>query len=254
MTTGRIFDAHLHIIDPAFPLMPNDGYLPAPFTVEDYQDRVVDLPVEGGAVVSGSFQGFDQTYLVDALSRMGPNFVGVTQVPTTVSDEKILELSQHGVRAVRFNVKRGGSAALSELDRLARRVHEVAGWHTELYIDARSLPEIFPTLAALPAVSLDHLGMHQDGLPHVLALVERGAHVKVTGFGRVELDPAQTMKAILAVNPHSLMAGSDLPSTRARRPFQDEDLCLITETAGDHAAAVLWGNAARFYRLPATTS
>ena len=61
MTTGRrVFDAHLHIVDPRFPLVPNDGYLPPEFTVADYRRRVHDLGVCGGAVVSGSFQAFDQ--------------------------------------------------------------------------------------------------------------------------------------------------------------------------------------------------
>ena len=34
--TPPIFDAHCHIIDSRFPLVPNNGYLPEPFTVEDY--------------------------------------------------------------------------------------------------------------------------------------------------------------------------------------------------------------------------
>lgn len=34
-----IFDAHLHVIDPRFPLVPNGGYLPEPFTAEDYLER-----------------------------------------------------------------------------------------------------------------------------------------------------------------------------------------------------------------------
>ena len=76
----RIFDAHFHIIDPHFPLVPNQGFLPEPFTVDDYRARVADLGVAGGAVVSGSFQAFDQSYLVDSLRRLGPGFVGVANV------------------------------------------------------------------------------------------------------------------------------------------------------------------------------
>ena len=56
------FDAHLHIIDPRFPLVPNGGYIPPAFTVEDYLARTTHLGVVGGAVVSGSFQGFDTSY------------------------------------------------------------------------------------------------------------------------------------------------------------------------------------------------
>lgn len=63
----RIFDAHFHIIDFDFPIIENQGYLPPSYDVEDYQNETVDLNVLGGAIVSGSFQGFDQEYLLKAL-------------------------------------------------------------------------------------------------------------------------------------------------------------------------------------------
>ncbi len=44
-----VFDAHFHIIDPRFPLVPNNGYLPAKFTVDDYRERVDPLDATGGA-------------------------------------------------------------------------------------------------------------------------------------------------------------------------------------------------------------
>ncbi|KAB1642713.1 amidohydrolase family protein [Gulosibacter chungangensis] len=247
--TQRIFDTHLHIIDPAHPLVENNGFMPAPFTVADYQSRIKGLGVAGGAVVSGSFQAFDQGYLIDALRALGPSYVGVTQIPVTTSDREILNLHEAGVRAVRFNVARGGSADLDELERLTRRVHELAGWHAELYIDARSIDEdLSRRIAALPSVSIDHLGMHEDGLPNLLRLVEQGVKVKATGFGRINLDPEEVIKAIIEVDPTALMVGTDLPSTRARRPFQDEDLEVIRRAlAPEHVAAVFWRNAAAFY-------
>ncbi len=76
-----IFDTHLHIIGPRFPLIENQGFLPEPFTCKDYLDKVQELNVIGGAIVSGSFQGFDQNYLIDSLQKLGENFVGVTQLP-----------------------------------------------------------------------------------------------------------------------------------------------------------------------------
>ena len=51
-----IFDAHFHVIDVRFPLVPNQGYLPPEFTVDDYRARVSDLDVACGAVVYGSLQ------------------------------------------------------------------------------------------------------------------------------------------------------------------------------------------------------
>lgn len=248
MTERRpFFDAHFHVIDHRFPLFENNGFLPGRFTVGDYRERTAALNVVGGAVVSGSFQRFDQAYLLDALARLGPGFVGVSQIPHDLPDEDIARLAAAGVRGVRFNLRRGGSASLEHLETLARRVHDVARMHIELYLDARDLPELAATLAALPAVSIDHLGLHADGLPYLLALVERGVRVKATGFGRVDLDVADAIRAVLKVDPTALMAGSDLPSTRARRPFADSDLDLIAEAAGDHADAVLHDNAVAFY-------
>ena len=180
-----IFDAHLHIIDPRFPCVPNQGYLPDPFTVKDYRQRTSQLPVRGGAVVSASFQGFDQHYLVSALRQLGEGFYGVTQLPKTVSDEEILQLHAAGVRAVRFNLYRGAAKPLDYLESMASRVHKLAGWHVELYVESASLPELKKRLFRLPKVSIDHLGMTASGTQALLELVEKGAMVKATGFGRV---------------------------------------------------------------------
>ncbi len=248
--SARVFDSHFHIIDRRFPLVENSGYLPPEFTVAHYRERAAALGVTGGAVVSGSFQAFDQTYLVDALRRLGPGFVGVTQLPASVSDGEIARLDAQGVRAVRFNARRGGSETLDNLDTLARRAHEVAGWHTELYIDARDLPDLLPRLRSLPAVSIDHLGISAEGLRSLLHLVESGARVKASGFGRVDLDVDETVRAIVKAHPGALMFGSDLPSTRARRPFEDGDLHRLTELVGEeHVDAVLHDNAAAHYRI-----
>ena len=101
-----IFDAHCHIIDSAYPLIPNNGYVPEFFSVDDYLARATPLGIVGGAVVSGSFQGYDQSYLIAALKRLGPGFVGVTQLPASVTDAELQTLRRQGIRALRFNLKR----------------------------------------------------------------------------------------------------------------------------------------------------
>lgn len=236
MAQGRVavFDAHLHIIDPRFPLVASRGYVPEPFTVEDYLARTAGLGITGGAVVSGSFQGFDQTYLRDALVRLGPTFVGVTQLHPAVTDEEILRLDAAGVRAVRFNLHRGGS--LDEA--LAMRVHELAGWHAEVYADGRTLAAHEGRLRTLPRLCVDHLGLDREALP---VLQRLGANVKATGFGRVDLDVEVTLRAL---DPSKLLFGTDLPGTRARRPFEPADLELVA----DIAPAALADNARAWYR------
>lgn len=245
----KVFDSHFHIIDDRFPLVPNQGYLPDNFTCDDYLRAAGSFNLAGGAIVSGSFQAFDQTYLLAALEQLGPAFVGVTQLPATVSDEEILRLAAAGVRAIRFNLKRGGSEGVEQLESFARRVHDVAGWHAELYVDSRDLDELFATLSTLPAVSVDHLGLSQAGLPTLLRLVEKGVRVKATGFGRVDFDVQAALRAICAVNPEALLFGTDLPSTRAPRPYTDHDLLLVLEALGEELAQkACYDNAVAFYR------
>lgn len=160
MSARGIFDAHFHIIDHAYPVVENNGFLPEQFGVPEYRARTESLGIVGGAVVSGSFQKFDQTYPVAALEQLGEGFVGVTQLPATVTDEDVVALSACGVRGIRFNVARGGSASAA------------------------------------------------------------------------------------------LMFGTDLPSTRAGRPFGDDDIdLLVAEVGEDDAEAVLRTNAERFDRV-----
>jgi predicted TIM-barrel fold metal-dependent hydrolase len=223
--------------------------MPDAFTSEDYLARVKEIDLCGGAVVSGSFQAFDQSYLFHALKGLGPTFVGVTQVPQTVSDQELKELNNAGVRAVRFNVKRGGSEEIQHLEKMARRVHELVGWHTELYVDSAELADLFETLVSLPAVSIDHLGLSKAGFPTLLKLAAKGVRVKATGFGRVDFEVGPALVDLYAANPKALMFGTDLPSTRAPRPYQDDDYTLVLETLGEEKATnVFYKNATEFYR------
>ena len=246
---AKYFDCHFHIIDKNFPVVPNQGFMPDAFTSEDYLASVKAVDLCGGAVVSGSFQAFDQSYLFHALKVLGPTFVGVTQVPQSVSDHELQDLNAAGVRAVRFNVKRGGSEDIRHLENFARRVHRLVGWHTELYMDSAELAALFETLAALPAVSIDHLGLSKAGFSTLVKLAEKGVRVKATGFGRVDFDVAPALTELYAANPRALMFGTDLPSTRAPRPYQDADYELVLETLGEEKAAdVFYKNAIEFYR------
>jgi len=244
----KFFDSHLHIIDPNFPLYENQGYIPEPFTTSMYLSQLAHHELVGGAVVSGSFQKQNQTYLLDALEKLGPKFIGVTQLLANTPDETILSLNQAGVRAVRFNLKRGGSEDISKIVYFANRIYELSNWHVELYIDSSDLGDLYSILISLPSVSIDHLGLSKEGFSTLLKLVEHGVKVKATGFGRVNFNPVSAITNIYRVNPNSLMFGTDLPSTRAPRPFEDGDISIITDTLGEVGAnKVLFQNAYNFY-------
>ncbi len=243
-----IFDAHFHIIDPEYPLIANQGYLPDPFTADDYLKQVAALDVQGGAIVSGSFQGFDQCYLIAALNKLGKQFVGVTQLPITTSDNEILTLHEHGIRALRFNLYRGGSETVMHLEDFANRIYQLAGWHVELYVDSSDLADLSPMISRLPKVSIDHLGLRQAGFKDLLKLVKQGIKVKASGFMRVDFDVKNALRQIYNINPTALMFGTDLPGTRASRQFSQNDLALIEDTFSKNATNnILWKNAQQFY-------
>jgi predicted TIM-barrel fold metal-dependent hydrolase len=245
-----LFDAHFHIIDEKFPLISNQGYLPEVFNVADYRQQTAASTWCGGAVVSGSFQGYDQTYLIAALKELGSGYVGVTQLPLSVSDEAIRSLHESGVRAVRFNLKRSCRMSIQDIDRLANRVNDLVGWHAEFYIDAVSLTQHEAALLQLPCCSIDHCGLEEAALPVVYRLVEQGVRVKATGFGRLDFDPMPVLQHIQAINPEALMFGTDLPSTRAPVPFHFTDVDRIKDCfSEDDLNSILFRNAWSFYGL-----
>ncbi len=230
-------------------MVANQEFLPEAFHCEDYLRRVADLDVVGGALVSGSFQAFDCNYLVSALDTLGPTFVGVAQLPISTSREKLLELDVAGVRAVRFNLRRGMGVSLLDLERFAAHVFEIAGWHVELYVDHTQLSDLFTVIRDLPLVSIDHVGLSRSSLPLLLELVDRGVFVKLTGFGRLDFDPRLAIRELASVNPAALLFGTDLPSTRVERKFEDADLHLVcAELAPPDVEKVLFTNAVSLYR------
>lgn len=249
MKRFKVFDSHFHIIDKRFPLVVNQGFLPEAFTCQDYLERTRHFELAGGAIVSGSFQAFDQSYLEGALQELGARFVGVTQLPETTGDAEILRLNELGVRGVRFNLKRGVSVGLSSVEQFAHRIHALAGWHTELYVDARELESLYDLLISLPKVSIAHLGLSAAGFPTLLRLAEKGVYVKATGFSRVDFDVPKALVDLYAANPDTLIFGTDLPSTRAAVPYSEQDLLLVAETLGEtRAGKVFFDNAIPLYR------
>ena len=246
----KVFDSHCHIIDPRYPIIENQGYIPPPYTLNDYRQQTVPLGVSSGAIVSGSFHGFDQSYLKATLAILGPQWVGVTQVPNSITDQEVLELTNLRVRALRFNIFRGRVDSVDEIVSFANRVHQLGNWHAEIYADAAALAPHVAKLSKLPKIVIDHLGMTEKGLPVLLDLVDAGACVKATGFGRVNMNVPKMLEAVARHSPNALVFGTDLPSTRAKRPFDVSDITLIKDVLGKSLSdLVFWNNPRNLYRL-----
>ena len=223
----KIFDSHFHIINPKYPLFENNGYLPPDFTIQNYHEQTQNIEIIGGAIVSGSFQKFDQEYLTDSLNKLGGNYFGVANIPLEMGHEELDRLNRSNIVAVRFNLKRGGSESIHNLVKLSNCLFDKYNWHTELYVDSKDLKELNPILMEIPRFSIDHLGLSKNGIKELYYWAEKGVKIKATGFGRIDFDPLTIMKKIYSINPKSLMFGTDLPSTRAKAPFTMKDVELI---------------------------
>ncbi len=225
----KIFDAHFHIINPQYPLFENNGYLPPDFTIKNYKEETEHLEIVGGAIVSGSFQKFDQKYLIDALNKFGTGYFGVANIPLEMNHDELNQLKQSNIVAVRFNLKRGGSESIDNLVKLSNHLFDTYNWHTELYVDSKDLKMLKPILMEIPQFSIDHLGLSKSGIKELYYWAEKGVKIKATGFGRIDFNPLAVMKKIYSINPKSLMFGTDLPSTRAATPFTIKDVELIKD-------------------------
>ncbi len=251
----KIFDSHFHIINPEYPLFENNGYLPTNFTIDNYKSKLEKQEIIGGAIVSGSFQKFDQGYLLDALEKLGDRFYGVANISNNISENELNELVKSNIVAVRFNLKRGGSESKENIESLSNSLFDKYGWHTELYIDSKDLKELKPILKNIPKFSIDHLGLSKDGLSELYYWVEKGAKIKATGFGRIDFEPITVMKRIYEINPNSLMFGTDLPSTRSKVLFSERDINLIKDSFNeDEQERIFVLNAKNWYekKLPTT--
>ena len=246
------FDAHFHVIDSRFPLYENEGYLPPIFNTQMYQEAVKPFHIQGGALVSGSFQKFDQAYLLHALNTLGPNYVGVVNLQHHASDEMIMSLYQQRIRGVRFNLVRGGSEGVIHLAELAQRIYDLCGMHVELCVKGPQIAAYFDLFMKLPKFSIDHLGLSHSASEFklLLKLVDQGARVKASGFMRLPFDVNDALHAIHAINPHALMFGTDLPGTRASRLFNGRDVDMIERNFStlDHDN-IFSLNAKSFYKL-----
>lgn len=249
-----IFDSHFHIIDPKFELIENNGFLPYYYTVDEYIKELASMGLEatGGAVVSGSFQGFDQTYFADAIDKLGENFVGVTQLPFDTTNEELVKLHENGIRGIRFNLYRGFTSILEEIEELSRRVYEQQGWKTEFYFNVvKMTDDLKELILRLPAASVDHLGMTRVDTDTLAEFLNNGVPIRVTGFGRVEYNRdeiVQLVRDLYDVNPDGLIFGTDLPSTRAEYRFSKADIELVQEVLDEaECEKVFWKNGFDWY-------
>jgi D-galactarolactone isomerase len=153
-------DCHIHVYGPrdAYPLAPTSPFDPPLATPADYRNVMRNLGTERVVLVQAAGYGTDNRCMVDALDAFGPIARGVATVTSQTSDAELERLTKAGVRGARVLLFPGGLIAADEIPALAVRIKPF-GWHVQLQMNGRALPEHEAMLRALPVpLVIDHNG------------------------------------------------------------------------------------------------
>lgn len=268
------WDCHCHVFGPAarFPYAEPRSYTPEDAPLEAYLALLEHLGFERGVLVQPSAYGRDNRAMLDALERARQRLRGVAVGGAELTAATLRAWHAAGVRGLRANeFRRDGKpyyqngVRLAEIEPLLPLMAEL-GWHLQLWVDARDLPELAPSLARVPVpVVVDHMGRteHRHGTAHpgFQALVRGVAAgrlwTKLSGTYRLGATPPGYAEArpfhdaLVAANPRQLVWGSDWPHPRPEGPVPDAArlLALFLDWTRDAGLrqAILVDNPGRLY-------
>jgi len=230
------------------------------------------LGFERAVIVQPSVYGTDNRCTRDAVVASGGKWRGVAVVEPGVSDSLLAELHAAGFRGVRINLLFKGGLQLDALERIAHAIKPL-GWHVQLLLDGRDLPELAERLGRLPVdIVVDHmghmpasLGIGHEGFQTLLQLLRGGrCWVKLSGAYRSSAKPqpyddaVPFARALVETASDKLVFGTDWPHPSISVPMpQDASLLdLLPAWAPDEATRrqILVENPARLYDFPPAQS
>ncbi len=276
-TPPKACDTHCHVFGPAsqFPYAAHRSYTPPDAPLAKYLAMLDTLGFDRGALVQGSAHGRDNAAMLDALKRHPQRLRGVAVADRDTAAAEFGTWDALGVSGLRFNhffrdgqLHYRGGVPLEDAKILSAVLRDL-GWHLQLWIDVKDLPDTIPILKeiGLPVV-IDHMGrtdaqtgVNAPGFQALLRLLgEGGCWVKLSGAHRVSHLPpdypdARALHvALVKENPDQLVWGSDWPHPRMEdeMPNAGHLLDLFNEWTEDDAIRrrILVDNPAKLYGFP----
>jgi predicted TIM-barrel fold metal-dependent hydrolase len=244
------WDTHFHIFGPSekFPYQPGRGYTPPDAPVERLIVLLDHLGLAKGLVVQGNAHVYDNSVVLDALTRFPKRLRGVAITDTRIAPQVLRDWHKIGMRGLRFhlfpqapNYRRGVGL---DVFAVFREIMAELGWVAQFFCDHRKLA---PTAAALREISrdmpviVDHLGMvpatagvGDPNFQALLKLVGDGhAYVKLSAVYRLSdgypdyADARPLHDALLRANPERLMWGTDWPHPSIAAEVMPDDGHLL---------------------------
>lgn len=236
-------DCHLHIYGPGdkYPEAPTSPFPVPDAPVAAYRKVMARLGIERAVVVQPSAYGKDNRCTMDAVAELGDIARAVVVVDTSTGDEEMERLTRGGARAVRFHMLPGGVLPWDMLDAIAARVTDF-GWHIQLQLDGRLLPERRTQIEAWPGtIVIDHTGKFLEPVAPsdpafrvLLDLVDSGrcwvklsAPYETSKAGPPDYaDVGALASALIAAAPERMLWATNWPHPSAQENPPDDALML----------------------------
>jgi D-galactarolactone isomerase len=260
-------DTHMHIYDARFKAAPSAVVKPQPAPVSDYLAMRKRIGISRTVVVQPSAYAADNTCTIEAIAAMQGTARGIAVVEPGVGDAELDRLTRAGIRGIRYFMLPGGILPWESLETMAARVGAF-GWHVQLQLDGRLLPEREALLKRLEGtLVIDHNGKFLEpvatdhaGFKCLLRLLENGrTWVKLSAPYETSKkgpplypDVGALAKALVKAAPERCVWASNWPhpSVPAEQRPDDADLLdLLLDWAPDEKTRnrILVDNPAKLY-------
>jgi D-galactarolactone isomerase len=259
-------DTHMHFYDKKYPLAktaasppPEDG------SVRTYRALRQRVGITRTVVVQPTAYGKDNSCSLDGMAALGRDARGVAVVDDQVSDAELRRLDALGMRAARLHMLPGGAIPWDIADAVVKRVQS-AGWHAQLQLDGRLLPERERQILGWPGrIVIDHIGRIADPVSVdnpafrcLLRLVDSGrVWVKLSAPYLVSksgppgyADVSALARALVAAAPERMLWATNWPHPNEKHPPDEADLLdLLLDWADDERTRrkILVDNPAALY-------
>jgi D-galactarolactone isomerase len=260
-------DTHMHVYHAEVPPAPGGPAPPGDFREDKYRALQQRLGLARVIVVQPNAYQDDNRVTLEAIRVLGPGARGVGVVKFGASDVEIERLSKGGIVAQRIFQLPWGAVGFDRMHEVMARVHPF-GWHANLQLDGRELPQWEDTIKRLPGkFVIDHIGKYlepvtpeQEAFKVLLRLLDTGrcwvklsAAYETSKTGAPEyVDVSRLARALVRHAPERMLWASNWPHPSAPKDHTPDDadlLDLLLDWAPDEATQtkILVDNPARLY-------
>lgn len=159
-------DTHIHVFQRGAPTVSATSLAPPEADVPAYLAMRGALGLDCAVIVQPTAYGTDNSVTAAGIRGLGRDATrGVAVIDAGATDDHIRDLTDAGFCGARLQMLPGGVIPWDQADRVAA-LAAGAGWHVQLQLDGRSLPDRAAQVLEWPApVVIDHIGKFLTPVP-----------------------------------------------------------------------------------------